>query len=62
MATGADLPVHVSFHEQLEHGFGDGSQKIVFAGLFQQGGQRHSVLGVRFAFASGPIGLLLGSG
>jgi len=45
----ADLAVNVRFHQHLRDGFGDAPQKIVFAGLFHQAGQRHSVLGHRGA-------------
>jgi hypothetical protein len=46
-AAGADQPLHVGLHQQLQHGLGHGAQEIPFAGLLQQLGQRHSFVGHR---------------
>jgi hypothetical protein len=47
VAPGTDQPFDVSFHQQLQHCLGHGSQKISVAGLLQQLGQHQSLFGHR---------------
>jgi hypothetical protein len=48
MATpGADRPLEVALHQQLQHRLGHGSQKISIASLLQQIGQHQSLFGDR---------------
>src|SRR6202011_4357926 len=43
VAPGANQPLDVTFHQQLQHRLGHGSQKISIAGLLQQIGQHQSL-------------------
>jgi hypothetical protein len=47
VAPGPDQSLNVGFHQQLQHRLCHSSQKISFAGLLQQLGQRQSLLGHR---------------
>jgi hypothetical protein len=45
--AGADQPLDIGFHQNLQHRLRYGSSKIAIAALLQQLGQRHSLLGHR---------------
>jgi hypothetical protein len=47
VAPGADHPLDVGLHQQLQHRLGHGSQKIAITGLLQQLGQHQSLFGHR---------------
>ena len=47
MPAGADQPLDIGFHQDLQHRLRHGSQKIGVAALLQQLDKRHSVLGHR---------------
>jgi hypothetical protein len=47
IAPGADHPLDVALHQQLQHRLGHGSQKISIAGLLQQLGHHQSLFGHR---------------
>src|ERR1700687_3909179 len=46
-SPGADQPLDVGLHQQLQHRLRHGSQKISLAGLLQQFGQHQSLFGHR---------------
>ena len=47
MPAGADQPLDIGFHQDLQHRLRHGSQEIAVAALLQQLGQRHSLVGHR---------------
>src|SRR5271166_5686706 len=47
VAPGADQPLDVGLHQQLQHSLRHGSQKIALARLLQQLGQHQSLFGHR---------------
>ena len=44
VASSANNPLGIGFHDQQENGLGDGSQKIAFIMLGEDVGERHSGL------------------
>jgi hypothetical protein len=44
---GADQPLDIGLHQDLQHALRHGSQEIAIAALLQQLGQRHSLFGHR---------------
>lgn len=47
ISPGADHPLHVRLHEDLQHGLGEAAQEIPVIGLLQRFHQRHPVVGHR---------------
>ena len=47
MPPGADQAFDIGFHQNLQHGLRNGSQKIAFAALLQQLDRCHSLVGHR---------------
>jgi len=47
VTAGTDQAFDISLHQNLQHRFGHGSQKIAITALLQQVNQRHSVVGHR---------------
>ena len=51
--AGADQPLDIGFHQDLQHGLRYGPQEIIVAAILQQLHKRHSVLGHRVLGAVG---------
>jgi hypothetical protein len=47
VARCADQALDVGLHQELQHGFGHGAQKVAFTGLLHELGQCHPRLGHR---------------
>jgi len=47
VASRADQPFNIGFHQQLQHRLGDGAQEIAVLALLQQLDKRHSAIGHR---------------
>jgi hypothetical protein len=45
--AGADQPLDIGFHQQLQHGLGNQPQKVAVGGLLHELGQCQSLLGHR---------------
>jgi hypothetical protein len=45
VAAGADHPLHVRLHQDLEHALGQRAEEVAVAGLLDQVGECHSVVG-----------------
>ena len=53
--AGADQPLNIGLHDELQHALCHGTEEVLIAGLRQQLGERQSVVGHRGSLGSGEV-------